>query len=245
MTQYYLDTVGGNDASDGLTWATRWKSFAHAGAVMVAGDALSETDPQQYCSLSDLKNRLWPAGTTPDTLDDTALASIVTAISRAIDGYTGRRFYAATETRYYTPVYSDLIFVDDLLSITSIQLDYAATRVYDITLATTDYDLEPINAPLESVPQPYTMIRRRWMSAYVFVPYRHSVKIVGSFGFCSSTPPQVKEATLLITEKLKLRAGAPFGIVGTSTLGGQIKEIMFDNDAELKILLAPPISRLT
>ncbi len=44
MTLYYLG-AGGDDGKDGLTWANRWLTYAHAGTVMVAGDALLTQTP--------------------------------------------------------------------------------------------------------------------------------------------------------------------------------------------------------
>lgn len=45
MANYFIDTVGGDDTKSGLTWALRWKTYAHAGAVMVAGDTLTTLNP--------------------------------------------------------------------------------------------------------------------------------------------------------------------------------------------------------
>jgi hypothetical protein len=57
-----------------------------------------------YVTLPELKARLYSANPNmqQDPLDDAGLERVIEAVSRWIDADRGRRFYAATETRYYT-----------------------------------------------------------------------------------------------------------------------------------------------
>ena len=49
--------------------------------------------------------------------------------------------------------------MDDLLSVTTLKTDEDGDRTYEITWATTDYDLMPYNATLESQAQPYSHLQ--------------------------------------------------------------------------------------
>jgi hypothetical protein len=100
-----------------------------------------------YCTLAEIKSRLWPEGTAPDTISDTMLSGIISAVSRLVDLFCSRRFYTtvADETRYFTTEDNEYLFPDlDIISVTSIAVDYNGGRTYGA--ATTDYDLLPDNA---------------------------------------------------------------------------------------------------
>lgn len=177
-----------------------------------------------------------------DTTDDTRLERIVTAVSREIDNHCRRRFYAATQTRYYSPVQACELIVDDILSVTSLKTDIDGDRVYETVWATTDYDLEPANAQLESQPEPYWLIRTTPLGRYSFPCDDRSVEIVGSFGFSSSTPPVVQEACLLQSARIFERSKSAFGIAGDPNLGTVRLSAALDPD--VKMLLSPLMRRV-
>lgn len=183
-----------------------------------------------YASLNELKARI----AATDSGNDTVYEAVIEAASRQIDGYCGRRFYAATETRYYTPDGGDLLDVDDLVSVTSLTADEDGDRTYERTWASTDYDLEPYNAALEG--KPYTQIRVTPRGNYAFVGTRRGVKIAGSFGW-PAVPDAVNEACLLLAARLAKRPSAPFGIdpSGGDMGGAQRLPAM---DPDVKQLLA-------
>lgn len=178
-----------------------------------------------YCTTAELKARLWPYGVTPDAYDDTIFDQVVTAVSRWIDRFCGRRFYtsAEDETRYFTAVDASELLGGDLVSVTSLATDEDGDRTYERTWAATDYDLLPANASLEGLP--YWMIGVTPNGNYVFpVNLRKAVKIVGKWGF-SSCPADVKEACLLQCERIYKRKDAPFGVVGSPEAGGEMRLI--------------------
>lgn len=166
-----------------------------------------------YCTLAQLQARL----TIEDTADDNTLEEVITAVSRLIDTYCRRRFYAATETRYYTPARSDSCRVFDLLSVTALATDTAGDRTWSTTWATTDYDLLPLNAALDG--EPYTMIETAPNGRYAFPRSPKSLQIAGSFGYAATTPALVREATLLQAARLFKRKDSPFGVMGSPELG--------------------------
>lgn len=179
-----------------------------------------------YCSLSELKARL---GIT-DTNDDTVLEAVIEAASRAIDGETGRVFYATTETRYFTAEDGELLFVDDLLSVTSLKTDLDGDRVYETTWSATDYDLEPYNRT------PKTRIQMAPYGTRYFPSVRRGVEITGSWGYSATAPDAINEACLLMAARLFKRKGAPFGVLMNPDLGtARIPQI----DPDVKLLIRP------
>ncbi len=168
-----------------------------------------------YTTLATLKARLGIA----DIADDATLEAVITAVSRWIDRYCGRRFYttASDEIRYYTAAQSDQLLTDDIVSVTGLVTDEDGDRVYETTWAATDYDLEPANAALDG--EPYTAIRTTPNGSHSFpVDVARGVRITGKFGF-ASTPAPVEEACLIQCSRIYRRKDAPFGVTGSPELG--------------------------
>jgi hypothetical protein len=182
-----------------------------------------------YASLSEIKARLGIA----DTVDDSVLEAVVEAASRAIDNWTARQFYATTATRYFTAEDGDLLFVDDLLTVTTLKTisqNSAGTRTYGDTWAATDYDLEPFNST------PKTRIRLNPGGAYAFPTEAKGVEIAGSWGYSSTAPDAINEACLLQAARLFKRKDAPFGVAGTPETGTmQLPRL----DPDVRMLLEP------
>jgi hypothetical protein len=203
-----------------------------------------------YTDLATVKARLGIA----DTDDDATLESIVTAVSRSIDDFCRRRFYAATETRYYTApcqsrpsdaaevtVAGGYVDVDDLLSISAngLATDDAADRTYGTVWATTDYELAPYNAALDG--KPYTRVCATPNGARAFPSGARGVKITGSFGYSATTPDVVREACLLQASRIFRRKDAPFGVTGSAEMGVATLIARLDPDV---MLLLNPLRRL-
>lgn len=93
-----------------------------------------------YASLTEIKAVLGISSTT----DDTVMLNILEAASRAIDEYCQRHFYAETDTRYFDGAGTRL-WIDDLLSVTTFKKDDDGDATFEDTLATTDYNLYPLN----------------------------------------------------------------------------------------------------
>lgn len=120
-----------------------------------------------------------------DTGDDDALDSILRDVSREIEQWTGRQFWAVTQTRYLTARQSDVLLLGaaDLLAVTTLKTDDDGDRVYETTWAATDYDLEPYDAPLRSPPVPYGEIRTAPNGRYSFPTVARGVELVGRWGY--------------------------------------------------------------
>ena len=176
-----------------------------------------------YCSLAEIRAQL---GITDagDTADDAALEALVESVSRAIDDWCSRQFFAATQTRYYTAKRRDVLLLDDLLSVTTLKTDDDDDGVYETTWATTDYHLGPYNAALESTPQPYTRIEVSSNGDHWFpIAQPRGVQIVGSWGFAATTPKVVKNACLFQAALEHRSTDAPLGASGNDDIGQTVR----------------------
>lgn len=168
-----------------------------------------------YAELAELK----AAAAIPDTGDDALLEGTITATSRAIDDYCGRRFYAGTETRYFCAQWPDRLAVPDLLALTSLRTDEDGDRTYEVTWdiagADADVDLEPANAALDE--RPYWLLRVTPNGLHAFpVGVLRGVEVTGSWGCAFGTPRAapavVRRACLLQCQmdwQATLAAGQP------------------------------------
>ena len=183
------------------------------------------------------------AAGTPTTIsayesleDDTAMEAAINAASRFIDKFTGRKFYTSTETRYYSSNDTCIIYIDDLISLTTLKTDDDGDGIFETTWATTDYNLNPYNAVLDRIP--YTWIELSRGGNYSFpVSAQKCIQIAGSFGYSSSVPAEVKMACLIQSSRLWKRKDSPFGIAGTSELGTM--QMIYKLDADVQNLLEP------
>lgn len=176
-----------------------------------------------YATLAEARAELGITSVS-DTTDDAVIERVVQQVSRAIDQWTGRRFYAATQTRYFTARRCDRLLVDDLLSVTTLKSDEDGDGTFEITWTTSDYLLAPYNAQLESVPQPYWRIEVSEQGDHTFpVGVRRGVEIAGSWGFSSTTPDDVKEACLFQVAQQMRAKDAPLGVSGNDDIGQTVR----------------------
>jgi len=167
-----------------------------------------------YCTLAELQARM----DIEDTVDDAILEQVITAVSRMVDAYTRRRFYAvASEVRYYTPHLRDWCSIDDIVTVTAVATDDDGTRAYATTWTATDYDMMPFNAAVDG--RPWTSIKITPNGSYAFPRVSRGLKITGSFGYASTTPAIIREACLLQSVRVFKRKDSPFGVAGIGELG--------------------------
>lgn len=186
-----------------------------------------------YATVAQLKTRLGIS----DTTDDTTLGMILSGVCRAIDTHCGQRFWrdATATTRYYTAEHDDdTLFIEPLVSVTSIATDTAYDGTYATTWATTDYRLMPVNAAADG--WPYTWIQTKPYGAYDFLRHEAGVKIVGIFGW-PAVPDAVAEAALLWSERLYKRKDAPFGVLAFPEAGEM--RLLEKMDPDVVTLLKP------
>jgi hypothetical protein len=189
-----------------------------------------------YCTLAALKAAL----RITDTLDNDLLEVAIESASREIDGYCERVFYSTSATRIYAPQNIYLVETDDIVSVTSVKTSTDGLT-FDTTLASTDYQLEPLNGIAGGLSTPYTQIRA--VGNYLWPAYspqtilhlEASVQVVGVFGW-SAVPTAIKQATIILAMRLFKRLDSPLGIAGFGDMG-QMRVGRFDPDVDA--LLAP------
>jgi len=187
-----------------------------------------------YATLAQVKSAL----RITDQIEDSLLNTAISAASRFIDGYCDRNFQpAAAGTALYVPTgRMDDLAVDDLTSITSIEIDEDLDDSFSTTLRPIDFLPLPVNARSGGLEFPFTRIRPQedgyWPTAYG----RATVRLVGMFGW-PETPDAVREATILQASRLFTRLDSPLGIAGFGDMGGM--RVSFKGDPDVMMLLAP------
>lgn len=183
--------------------------------LLVTSDTVSLTTigtGNLYVTSADLKTILG----IDDASDyaDTAIDLAVETASRIIDAYKRCRYYPTTEIRYYTNDFSRAraLAIDDLVSLTSVQVDTDGDLVYDETWVNgTDFVLDPVNAPLEG--KPYDRITLIPNARQRIPTGPHAVKVAGSFGW-AETPTPVQQAAVLLANRFVTRSRqAPLGVL--------------------------------
>lgn len=186
-----------------------------------------------YATVAQLKTRLGIA----DTTDDTLLGMVLSGVCRAIDNHCGQRFWrdAVATTKYYTAEDDDTLFIEPIVSVTTLATDDDGDRTYENTWAATDYDLMPFNAA--AYDRPYTWLETTPDGDYEFPEgVRKGVKIIGVFGW-PTVPPAVTEAALLWSERIYKRKDAPFGIASFPEAGEM--RLLKEMDPDVITLLKP------
>jgi len=171
-----------------------------------------------YATLDQLEQRI-NRGQDWTVAERAALTQLTADVSRLIDKYTRRHFWqtASGTVRYFTASGASMMFVDDIVTLTTLETDENGDRTYENTWAATDYDQLPYNA--SEVYEPYTRLRVTPTGSYAFpagVP--KGVKITGVFGW-PEVPDGIREVTLLEVARLWAQGRSPSGIVASPELG--------------------------
>lgn len=211
-------------ATEGL-WSYVWVGTGVASDITAGTFSVSPTFLNRfYCSIAELKNRI---GMDPDdTSDDDQFLLAIQSAARGIDQYTHRYFWQGTDIRVYNTMDIETCRIDDLVSVTTLSTDSTGLSVYDQLWATTDYRLEPANAPTPSPEaEPYTLVRalaggggRYWFPWIYPLSNPDRVKITGVFGW-PAVPYLVKQAALQAAVDVYKLKDTSFGVMGSSEMG--------------------------
>jgi len=170
-----------------------------------------------YCTLAQVKSSD-VLNFASVTTHDEVLETIIEAVSRLIDNKCARRFFEATETRYYTADNSGLMFVDDISTTSGVTIytDDDGDGAYENTWAGTDYELASYNASADG--WPYSMIETKPQGVYTFPRTRKGVKITASFGW-AAVPKTINLACILQCNREYKRFNTALGQAGASSIG--------------------------
>ncbi len=180
--------------------------------LLVTATALAATTGTLYVTRDELKTAFNLTG--QDYADDDIDLACDSA-SRGIDLSCRRFFYNTSGTRYYTPeTMSATVETDDIVTLTTLQVDTADTGTFTTWTQDVDFRLDPLNANGDG--KPYERVKLRTSRQQTWPYYFGSVKITGTFGW-DEIPAEVRQYAKFLAGKLLYRTRhAPFGIVTVS-----------------------------
>lgn len=169
-----------------------------------------------YATLTEFKN--YSRITSTDATDDSVIEDIIEGASRFIDKYTGRTFYARTETHYYDTAdgYDLWLNDDDLLTITTL------TNGDGVVITSGYYKLLPLNK------SPKYMVYLEPSSGYAWAFDANSealgaITITGTWGYSATTPEDISMACLIIAaSEYHKRFGQNTSSIATVTGAGVV-----------------------
>jgi hypothetical protein len=194
----------------------------------------------RYLTLEEFKKSLSLNGLS---YADQDAAVAIEAASRALeDAYAGRYGYwqpgTPGEVRYFTPIAWNEVRVGNLLTATSVQVDYSLGGFGTTLTAGTDYRLLPENAGASGTGEPYRKLR---LMRSVVLPLPtgavDAVKITGTYGWVS-VPSAVKSSVQIIaTRLLRRQREAPFGIIQVGEDAIAVRASQIARDPEVAFIM--------
>jgi hypothetical protein len=172
-----------------------------------------------YCTVAQLREHFGDEG---NNLTAALLERAINATSRAIDTYTGRRFWqdAAVQSKVYRCDDGYEAEVDDISTTTGLIVasDTTGDGSYATTWASSDYQLETLNADTESAAHAWWRIVAVGNNLFPIHARRTTLRVTAKFGW-SEIPPAVEEACILRAANLFKRKEATFGVAGFGEFG--------------------------
>lgn len=193
-----------------------------------------------YTDLATLKAFLGPVAT--GTTYDTALNLAISTASRAIENYCHRRFWldATAAVRAFEATDPYRLLIPDLGHATvTVTTDADADGTFETTWASTDIQLEPVNAAFElPEAQPWTEIRAVGTRSFPLATTRrrNRVQVTGRWGW-PAVPDAITEACLIKAARLFHRRNSPQGIAAFDEFGPV--RVSRSEDGDVVLLLDP------
>ena len=188
------------------------------------------TDGTEYITLEEVAAEL---NIENDEKDFIIYSHIIRA-SDMIDRHCHRAFGQVTEARYFDGDSAPL-FIDDLVSVTTLKLDEDGDGVYESTMLPADYVLEPYN----EIPKRQVRLSANSDYGSFAGGIRKGVEITGKWGY-STVPSVVNEACLIQVSRWYKRRDTGYAVVVGGPETGEI--IMYHGlDPDIKNLLTPVI----
>jgi hypothetical protein len=191
-----------------------------------------------YCTVAEFKD--FVRIPQDDDQDDALIAVDITAASRAVDRAANRQF-GSSETpqdRFYTAVWDRKanrwgVDIDDVQDVTglTVHFDTGDDGLYADMVETVA--MQPVNAAANG--RPFTRILLHPDSSMHLNGHADAVEVHGIFGW-TAVPDGIKAATMLQTNRLKMRRDSPFGIAGSPEIGSELR-LLARLDADVDVLV--------
>lgn len=190
-----------------------------------------------YCEVDELREQFDDAAAA---LPTALLERAINATSRAIDRFTGRRFWQdpTATVRTFRPTYCWRANVDDISTTAGlvVKVDATIDGTYSTTWTLgTDYALRPANAIADG--EPYWQI---WPASGVSFPTSSAafdaLQVTAKFGW-PAIPPEVNLACILRSASLFKRRESIDGVRGFGDFG--VVRISRQMDPDVADLLSP------
>ena len=186
-----------------------------------------------YCTLAELRAAMRePANAALNTL----LENAIEGASRRIDGYCSQVFFSTAKVITFYPQHSTRLAVPALSTVpTTVKTAPDSAGVYQTTWVNgTDYQLEPLEAGIES--RPYRSIAAIGTKSFSVVDRssRPSVQIDAVWGW-AAIPDDIREACLILAHRSFKRHDSPLGVLGSSEMLITVRAV----DPDVRDMLQP------
>jgi hypothetical protein len=209
-------------------WGYVWVGTGNASDIQAGTFTVNpaSTINQFYTSVEEVKDRLGIS----DTASDFQLQTAVQAAARAVEGFCGRYFFQLAETRTYVPYNIWEQPIDDLVSVTALNVDYDGDGIFETAwVQNVDYELAygpyEFNPNVTGETRPYTLVRViNAAGGGRFFPFiwpfsrLDRVQVIGTWGW-PEVPFGIKQATMQVAAEFFKLKDSPFGLAGTSEFG--------------------------
>ena len=163
---------------------------------------------------------------TADVTDDVLIDNCIGAASRLIDGYCNRQFWAVASAtpRVFQANTEFVCDVDDFYTTTGFVLKTSsfADGNFDVTWASTDVQLEPLNGVLDGLTWSYNKLRA--IGNYLFPTVNANygeqalVQVTAQWGW-ATVPEPVMQACIIQSSRIFKRYDSPLGVAGFGDIG--------------------------
>jgi hypothetical protein len=159
-----------------------------------------------------------------DTIDDVVIDEAIGAASRGIDNFCKTQFWqtAAGTTRRFDTCDQWGLRIGDATAVTQVATDGDGDGTFETVWSASDWQLLPLNPTAAAEPGPYTRIHAVGALTFPLVASNSSrhglIQVTGTWGW-PAIPAAVREACLLVTNRLVRRRNSPEGVAGFDEFG--------------------------
>jgi len=185
-----------------------------------------------YTSVGTVKGAL---GIT-NTGQDAGIGLAISAASRLIDKWCRRTFGAGVQaSRTFVADSAYYVAIDDLSSATGLVVETrSSVSSAWTTVASSAYQVEPLNGLRDGVPWALTAIRAVGVGFFPTYNKDALIRVSGLFGW-PSVPQEIEQACLIQACRLLKRPESAMGVLGVSDVGAITVTKGLDTDVALLI----------